>query len=201
MMLCMSASAAGLCEFIDASPSPPHVCATVAARLVDVGYAELGETDRWPDEPGRYALRVEGHAPRGTRPDSVATLPMARKLFELKPRIFIETLDGAGHVIFQDYVTGQGAVGVPGDAHNVITVASVPGPKEGTCGSPQGMELLVKPDVVVAEDSGGGGEATCFAAGLWASARSAGLTQARIYEVIQGQKGGVLRIPKSWLEK
>jgi aspartyl aminopeptidase len=54
MMLCMSASAAGLCEFIDASPSPLHVCATVAARLVDAGYAELSETDRWPDEPGRY---------------------------------------------------------------------------------------------------------------------------------------------------
>jgi aspartyl aminopeptidase len=54
MMFCMSASAAGLCEFIDASPSPLHVCATVAARLVDAGYAELGETDRWPDEPGRY---------------------------------------------------------------------------------------------------------------------------------------------------
>src|SRR6516225_652095 len=54
MMLNMSASAAGLCEFIDASPSPFHVCATVAARLVGAGYAELSETDRWPDRPGRY---------------------------------------------------------------------------------------------------------------------------------------------------
>src|ERR1700752_1035708 len=54
MMFCMSASAAGLCEFIDASPSPFHVCATVAARLVDAGNAELSETDRWPDRPGRY---------------------------------------------------------------------------------------------------------------------------------------------------
>src|SRR6201993_2785979 len=54
MMFCMSACAAGLCEFIDASPSPFHACATVAARLVDAGYAELSETDRWPDKPGRY---------------------------------------------------------------------------------------------------------------------------------------------------
>ena len=54
MMLNMSASAAGLCEFIDASPSPFHVCATAAARLVGAGYAELSETDRWPDRPGRY---------------------------------------------------------------------------------------------------------------------------------------------------
>jgi aspartyl aminopeptidase len=54
MMLNMSASAAGLCEFIDASPSPFHVCATVAARLLDAGYTELSEADRWPDQPGRY---------------------------------------------------------------------------------------------------------------------------------------------------
>lgn len=42
-----AASATGLCEFIDASPSPFHVCATVAARLREAGYNELAETDRW----------------------------------------------------------------------------------------------------------------------------------------------------------
>jgi aspartyl aminopeptidase len=52
----MSASAQGLCEFIDASPSPFHACATVGARLADAGYAEVAETDRWPDRPGRYFL-------------------------------------------------------------------------------------------------------------------------------------------------
>lgn len=56
MMVRMSASAAGLCAFIDASPSPFHVCATAAARLVEAGYAELSETDRWPGEPGRYFI-------------------------------------------------------------------------------------------------------------------------------------------------
>ncbi|WP_082459798.1 MULTISPECIES: M18 family aminopeptidase [unclassified Mycobacterium] len=50
----MSASAAGLCDFIDASPSPFHVCATVAARLTAAGYIELSEAKRWPEEPGRY---------------------------------------------------------------------------------------------------------------------------------------------------
>ncbi|KKC04264.1 M18 family aminopeptidase [Mycobacterium nebraskense] len=50
----MSASAAGLCDFIDASPSPFHVCATVATRLTAAGYTELSEANRWPDEPGRY---------------------------------------------------------------------------------------------------------------------------------------------------
>jgi aspartyl aminopeptidase len=56
MMVNMSASAAGLCEFIDASPSPFHVCATVAGRLVAAGYAELREADPWPGEPGRYFI-------------------------------------------------------------------------------------------------------------------------------------------------
>lgn len=53
-MMSMSASAAGLCDFIDASPSPFHVCATVAARLTAAGYTELSEAKRWPDQPGRY---------------------------------------------------------------------------------------------------------------------------------------------------
>jgi len=54
MMLNMSASAAGLCDFIDASPSPFHACATTAARLTGAGYTELSEADRWPERPGRY---------------------------------------------------------------------------------------------------------------------------------------------------
>jgi len=57
MMVNMStgANALGLGEFIDASPSPFHVCATVAGRLRAAGYTELAETDRWPSrESGRY---------------------------------------------------------------------------------------------------------------------------------------------------
>jgi aspartyl aminopeptidase len=54
MMLTMSVSAAGLCEFIDASPSPFHACVTVASRLLATGYTELREADPWPGQPGRY---------------------------------------------------------------------------------------------------------------------------------------------------
>lgn len=49
----MAATAAGLCEFIDASPSPYHVCATVAQRLRAAGYRELDETDPW-EGAGRF---------------------------------------------------------------------------------------------------------------------------------------------------
>ncbi len=47
-----SASAAGLCEFVDASPSPFHVCATIAGALT--GFTQLHEADAWPAEPGKY---------------------------------------------------------------------------------------------------------------------------------------------------
>lgn len=46
------ASARGLCEFIDRSPSPFHVCQTVAERLRAAGYEELAETERWPISAG-----------------------------------------------------------------------------------------------------------------------------------------------------
>jgi aspartyl aminopeptidase len=68
----MSASAAGLCGFIDASPSPFHACATVSARLQGAGYTELSEADRWPDQPGRYFVVRAGSlvAWNSTRPDA-----------------------------------------------------------------------------------------------------------------------------------
>ncbi len=50
------ADAPGLCNFVDMSPSPFHVCATVAAALNDAGFTELEESQRWPSEPGRYFL-------------------------------------------------------------------------------------------------------------------------------------------------
>ncbi|TSD96536.1 M18 family aminopeptidase [Skermania sp. ID1734] len=50
----MPATAEGLCAFIDASPSPFHVCATVAGELGAAGFRRLAETGTWPSAPGRY---------------------------------------------------------------------------------------------------------------------------------------------------
>jgi aspartyl aminopeptidase len=54
----MAATARGLCDFIDASPSPFHVCATVAARLRAAGYTELAETDGWPSTGKFFTVRA-----------------------------------------------------------------------------------------------------------------------------------------------
>src|SRR5271155_4639455 len=54
----MAATARGLCDFIDASPSPFHVCATVAARLRAAGYTELAETNGWPSTGKFFTVRA-----------------------------------------------------------------------------------------------------------------------------------------------
>ncbi|OCB13768.1 M18 family aminopeptidase [Mycolicibacterium porcinum] len=54
----MAASAQSMCEFIDASPSPFHVCATAAQRLHDAGFTELAETDAWPDRGRFFTVRA-----------------------------------------------------------------------------------------------------------------------------------------------
>ncbi|HEV7421981.1 MAG TPA: M18 family aminopeptidase [Mycobacterium sp.] len=50
----MAASALSLCEFIDASPSPFHVCVTVAERLRAAGFTELAEEQAWPSQAGDF---------------------------------------------------------------------------------------------------------------------------------------------------
>lgn len=47
-------------QFIDASPSPFHACATAAGLLVAAGWVEVAERDPWPTEPGRYLVRRGG---------------------------------------------------------------------------------------------------------------------------------------------
>ncbi|MBJ7339911.1 M18 family aminopeptidase [Mycolicibacterium sp.] len=55
----MAASPQGLCDFIDASPSPFHVCVTVADRLRAAGFTELSEGEAWASgEGGFFTVRA-----------------------------------------------------------------------------------------------------------------------------------------------
>ena len=48
------------------------------------------------DQPGRYALRVEGRAPASLRPDTVPNLPLLNQIRgELRPRLLIQNVDAA----------------------------------------------------------------------------------------------------------
>lgn len=48
--------AAGLCAFVDASPSPFHACAEAGRMLEAAGFSLIVETDAFPTEPGRHYL-------------------------------------------------------------------------------------------------------------------------------------------------
>lgn len=162
-------------------------------------------------EPGRYVLRVEGHVPPDIRPPGAPTLPILRRASEIRPRIFLQTLAGPGRAVFSDYAPAVGNLGMPADARAVIAVGAADlenrrEPSSAT-GPPHDLELLPKPDVLAydAVQMGGPGDAdgtslaTGFAAGLAASARSAGAPGGRFLEAMQVLPGGVLRVPSCLL--
>jgi hypothetical protein len=155
--------------------------------------------------PGRYAVQVEGTVPPGIRPRGAASLPVRQREWDLRLRLFVETVDGAGRAVFRDFATAEGSIGTPGDARRAMTVgaasldgsaapASAPGPAFN-------LELLPKPNVLAYESAEGGGTslATGLAAGLAASAFSAGAVPETFdREMCGGRPGRVLRVPDGW---
>src|SRR5436190_23248360 len=82
-------------------------------------------------DPIRKSLRfqlLEGLSPTGLRPLGATSLPALEKKADLRPRIFVEVMDGAargqGRVVFVDYPTEIGVIGLPADARNVISVGA-----------------------------------------------------------------------------
>jgi hypothetical protein len=159
-------------------------------------------------EAGRYALRVEGRVPATIRPADAPTVPAAEKVWELRPRVFIETLAGPGRVVLSDFATAEGSLGTPGDARQAITVGaadatgkplptSAPGPAFG-------MDLLPKPLILSPAVGAGEGPASGtslsagFAAGLAASAMSAGAPTDKFLKMLGTVPGQLLRVPGDW---
>ncbi len=158
-------------------------------------------------QAGRYLIRVVGHIPEGIRPPGEPTLPAIQQTGEIRPRLFVQTLAGPGRAVLAAYTTAMGSLGVPADARQVITVgaANLAGRAEpySAGGPPHNLELLLKPNVLaygaVDDREQGTGVATGFAAGLAASAISAGVPRSRFLEALQVPPGGVLRVPSCWL--
>ncbi|MEP7161888.1 MAG: M18 family aminopeptidase [Dermatophilaceae bacterium] len=51
---------AGLCGFVDASPSPYHAVQATRVLLTAAGFRELSEAERWPTRGGRYLVARDG---------------------------------------------------------------------------------------------------------------------------------------------
>jgi len=157
-------------------------------------------------KPGRYVVRVEGRAPEGVRPADAPVLPGGRRVGELYPRLFVETLQApsasAGQAVLRDFATEAGSLGMPADAQKVITVGAVDVSDQReafSAGGPlHGRELLVKPDVLAydqVEDGRGTGLAAGFAAGLAATSMNPDTNLSGWLRRMQVQPGEVLRIP------
>jgi hypothetical protein len=166
---------------------------------------------------GRYAVMVLGRAPRSTRPAELVTLPAAQRGFELRPRVFVDTLAGSGRAVLADFTNDgppsrgeEGSLGMPGDAHVVVTVGSAEDDGKPATFSPPGpafnLPSLPKPDVLVVDrlrlPSGeyerGTSLAASFAAGLAASAISAGAPPAKFLHALHSYHGEALRVPPNW---
>lgn len=53
-------TAADLCAYIAASPTPHHAVDTSMRRLAEAGFTTLDERDRWPDGPGNFMVARHG---------------------------------------------------------------------------------------------------------------------------------------------
>jgi hypothetical protein len=69
---------------------------------------------------GRFALRVEGHVAESDRPANLPTLPLLRRVSEIRPRVTVETLSGDGTAIWHDYAgdTSDDAL-IPGSSSEI----------------------------------------------------------------------------------
>jgi hypothetical protein len=159
-------------------------------------------------QAGRYALQIEGRVPASIRPAGEPTVPARDRTWELRPRVFVQTVTGAGRAVFADFATTEGAVATPGDARRTITVgatdASGKALPESASGSAFGTELLPMPTVRSAAVNVGEGPApptslsAGFAAGLAASAISAGAPTDKLLRAWGTPPGAVLKVPEGW---
>ncbi|MBL8798921.1 MAG: hypothetical protein JNM56_33865 [Planctomycetia bacterium] len=145
------------------------------------------------EEPGHYALRVEGNYPADIKPPDVPNVPSNRRQFELRLRVFVEVIDGdargLGRPVFLDFITEEGAITMPGDSRSLFTVGAVGLQNRmqpfSAYGPPFNLALLVKPtllsydslEVSLLEPKGvpGTSIAASFAAGFAATSLSAGV--------------------------
>jgi hypothetical protein len=130
-------------------------------------------------------------------------LPVLRRVGEVRPRLFIETLEGTGRTVFDTFPTGAGSIGMPGDSGKVITVGAVDSdgrPRDYSAAGPaHNLELLVKPDLLARDDDGGSGRAAALAAGIVTATCSRNPAVAKWLEMLPVRRGGVLQLPEQWV--
>lgn len=182
------------------------------------------------DQPGRYAVQIE-HTPAtqwalvhdqgmyrfmlleglkatGIRPLMAPTLPAIERNWELRPRLFVDSLEAtnrSGRPILEDFATREGSVGIPADAREVVSVGAVGlddrAQPYSVIGSLPLSTLAARPTVftydALREAPGGAwgtSLATAYAAGSMAAWLSGGGVPDVLPELLERQRGRVLRL-------
>jgi hypothetical protein len=157
--------------------------------------------------PGRYAVRIDGRVPEGVEPRGAAVLPSGRQAGELKPRLFLQTLEGPGRALLNSYWTDAGSLGMPSDARQIIAVGPINNKGErqpyGSRGPAQGIELQIKPDVLAYDENDGvvygSGQAAAFAAGVGAVSLNCNAPTRDWLKGIGLEPGKAIRLPEKGL--
>ena len=148
---------------------------------------------------GRYAVLVEGKLPESTQAKTENRLPGQSRIGEIRPRLFVHTLEGAGRAVWTGFVSTEAALGMPADAQSVITVAAADEKDRiratSAAGAPHGMALRAKPDILSYGD--GTSQAASFAAGLVGAAWPTTGTLRGVLEGLRIKPGEVLRLPEA----
>jgi hypothetical protein len=161
---------------------------------------------------GRYAVRIEGVVPNNIRPYGTPTLYGQEVTWELRPRLFVESIDGKARLGLADFASAAGGVAVPADARSVLAVGAA-GPDgkirpfTATGVGPE-TELHRKPDLLAPDTLAGVGDgpargsdlAAAFAAGWAASLQSAGLKPGS-FHLLRIPAGGMIGVPADWFRK
>jgi len=189
------------------------------------------------DKRSRYAVRIEKQlnkrwsliedpfekrpafgleknlVPTGLRPLGVPTLPEVERNWELRVRLFVDVLDESrqvGRVLFSDYTSEEGSMGLPADSLGVYTVGaadfkgkplaiSSPGPPAFQELGGNDPDLFAYADLrLVTEGRGsaqGSSVAASFAAGWAASLLSACPSPELLHATIRKQSGKVVCVP------
>jgi hypothetical protein len=165
---------------------------------------------------GHYALRLDGKQPVGIRPGGALGIKEQEIHWELRPRVFVEVLDGAtrakGRIVFGDYSSEAGGVAVPADARTVVAVGALDASKRpepfSAIGAGPSTELGVKPDVLtfdripsISGPAKGSPLAAAFATGIGASLISAGAERGNFLHWLRIPPGGPFEVPEGWIRK
>jgi hypothetical protein len=163
---------------------------------------------------GRYALRIEGRVPNSDRPAGVPTTEGQEIRWELRPRVFVESVDGNGRYQLADYASEAGGVAVPADARSVVAVGAIDKDRKArpfsSFGAGPVTQLLTKPDVLAPDtmpkfsDEAPGRStslAASFTAGWAASVLSAGIPADYLPRMWTEMPNRILEIPDRWFRK